>query len=51
MQWWAHTDAVSGNPVKKPLVSLTNWVKSSNGSWKNLMDINWVYPASTAVAQ
>jgi ketosteroid isomerase-like protein len=48
---WTHTDAVSGKPVTEPLVSQTTWAKQADGSWKNVMDINGVYPASAMPAQ
>lgn len=48
---WTHTDAASGKPVTEPLVSQTTWAKQADGSWKNVMDINGVYPASAMPAK
>jgi len=42
---WTHTDASRGKPVTEKLVSQTTWEKQSDGSWKNVLDINAVYPA------
>jgi uncharacterized protein (TIGR02246 family) len=42
---WTHTDAASGKPVTEPLVSQTTWAKQRDGSWKNVSDLNAVYPA------
>lgn len=42
---WTHTDAKSGKPVTEPLTSQTTWLKQADGSWKNVMDINAVFPA------
>jgi ketosteroid isomerase-like protein len=46
---WTHT--VSGKPVTERLVSQTTWSRQSDGSWKNVMDINGVYSAPTAPAE
>jgi ketosteroid isomerase-like protein len=43
---WTHTNAATGKPVTEPLVSQTTWAKQSDGSWKNVIDINGVYPTS-----
>lgn len=43
---WTHTDAASGKPVTEPLTSQTTWARQSDGSWKNVMDINGVYPTT-----
>lgn len=42
---WTHTDEVSGKPVTERLTSQTTWARQADGSWKNVMDINGVYPA------
>jgi ketosteroid isomerase-like protein len=43
---WTHTDVATGKPVSQPLVSQTTWARQPDGSWKNVMDINAVYPTS-----
>jgi ketosteroid isomerase-like protein len=48
---WTHTDAASGKPVTERVISQTTWLKQSDGSWKNVMDINGAYPAPTAPAE
>lgn len=48
---WTHTDAASGKPVTEPLVSQTTWAKQPDGSWKNVLDINGVYPVADEVAR
>ena len=41
---WTHTDARSGKPLTEQLISQTTWQKQPDGSWKNVADINAVYP-------
>lgn len=43
---WTHSDASSGRPVTERLVSQTTWKRKSDGTWKNVSDINAVYPAA-----
>lgn len=45
---WTHTDASSGNSVTERLVSQTTWERQADGTWKNVSDINAVYPAAVA---
>jgi len=45
---WTHTDASNGKPVTEQVVSQTTWARQADGSYKNVLDINGVYPASTA---
>jgi ketosteroid isomerase-like protein len=45
---WTHSDASSGKPVTERLVSQTTWVRQADGRWKNVSDINAVYPAPAA---
>lgn len=42
---WTHTDSGNGKPVTERLTSQTTWARQTDGSWKNVMDINAVYPA------
>jgi ketosteroid isomerase-like protein len=42
---WTHTDANSGRPVTEQVSSQTTWIKQADGSWKNVWDLNAVYPA------
>ena len=44
---WTHTDTSSGKPVTQQLVSQTTWTRQTDGSWKNVLDINSVYPNAT----
>lgn len=41
---WTHTEASNGKPVTEKLVSQTTWARQPGGSWKNVMDINAVFP-------
>jgi uncharacterized protein (TIGR02246 family) len=47
---WTHTDAASGKPMTEQMMSQTTWVRQPDQSWKNVMDINAVYPASATPA-
>lgn len=48
---WTHTDPGSGKPVTERLVSQTTWKRQPDGAWKNVADINAVYPAPAAGAR
>jgi ketosteroid isomerase-like protein len=41
---WTHTDPSNGKPVTERLVSQTTWQRQADGAWKNVSDINAVYP-------
>ena len=41
---WTHTDPNNGKPVTEQLVSQTTWQRQADGAWKNVSDINAVYP-------
>ena len=41
---WTHTEASTGRPVTEKLVSQTTWARQSDETWKNVLDINAVYP-------
>jgi ketosteroid isomerase-like protein len=45
---WTHTDPSSGKPVTERLVSQTTWRRGADGTWKNVSDINAVYPGPVA---
>ena len=48
---WTHTDASSGKPMTEQLVSQTTWAKQADGSWRNVSDINAVYPPPVASSE
>lgn len=41
---WTHTDTTSGKVLTESLVSQTTWAKQADGTWKNVWDMNAVYP-------
>lgn len=43
---WTHTDGTSGIVLAERLVSQTTWVRQADGSWKNVSDLNAVYPVT-----
>ena len=45
---WTHTAPSGGMPVTERLISQTTWRRQSGGRWKNVSDINAVYPAPIA---
>jgi ketosteroid isomerase-like protein len=45
---WTHTAPSGGMPITERLVSQTTWRRQGDGSWKNVSDINAVYPAPVA---
>ena len=45
---WTHTDASSGKAVTDQAVSQTTWVRQADDSWKNVADLNAVYPDPAA---
>lgn len=45
---WTHTDVSSGKPVTEHVVSQTTWSRQTDGSWKNVSDLNAVFPAPAA---
>jgi uncharacterized protein (TIGR02246 family) len=47
---WTHTDATSHKPVTEQVSSQTTWTKQTDGSWKNVWDLNAVYPAPSSPA-
>jgi ketosteroid isomerase-like protein len=42
---WTHTDPGTGKPLTERLVSQTTWRRGTDGTWRNVSDINAVYPA------
>lgn len=43
---WTHTDGTRGIVLAERLVSQTTWVRQADGSWKNVSDLNAVYPVA-----
>lgn len=41
---WTHTDVTTGKPETDKVVSQTTWARQADGSWKNVLDLNLVYP-------
>lgn len=41
---WTHTDRSSGKPITDQVVSQTTWKRVAGGAWKNVSDINSIYP-------
>jgi ketosteroid isomerase-like protein len=48
---WTHTDPGSGKPVTERLVSQTTWRRGADGAWRNVSDINAVFPAPVPAAR
>lgn len=45
---FSRTNAETGEVVTEPVVNQTVWQKQGDGSWKNVHDVNMVYPAQEA---